>query len=72
MNSFCNTVYVIVLLLRRRGAGQRGNERARGTMGKGKRGREAFSHFPSSTGRLILNTQYEPLKRREVIEDFLK
>ena len=54
MNSFCNTVYVIVLLLRRREAGQKGeNESARGTMGRGKRGREAFSHFPSSTARLI-------------------
>ena len=54
MNSFCDTVCVIVILLRRREAEERGeNESARGTMGRGKRGREAFSHFPSSTGRLI-------------------
>ena len=54
MNSFCDTVCGIVMLLRRREAGQKGeNESARGTMGRGKRGREAFSHFPSSTARLI-------------------
>ena len=79
MNSFCDTVFVTVMLLRRREAGERGKMKARGARWEG--GKEVFSHFPSSTAPLIffhycryfyLNTQWEPLRRREVIEDFLK
>ena len=44
MNSFCNTVYVIVLLLRRRGAGERGEWKGAGHDGKEeKRKRGLFS-----------------------------
>ena len=44
MNSFCYTVYVIVMLLRRREAEERGEMKARGTMGSKKKERP----FPSS------------------------
>lgn len=53
MNSFCNTVYVIVMLLRRREAGERGKWKRAGYDGKGETGGEAFSHFQLSTARLI-------------------
>ena len=53
MNSFCDTVCVIVILLRRREAGEKEEMKARGVRWEGERGREAFSHFPSSTARLI-------------------
>lgn len=49
MNSFCDTVFVIVMLLRRREAGERGEMKARGHDGKGekrKRGPCLTSHRP--------------------------
>ena len=42
MNSFCNTVYVIVMLLRRREAGERGEMKARGARWEVKRKRGLF------------------------------
>ena len=44
MNSFCDTVFVIVMLLRRREAGERGEMKARGARWEGeKRKRGLFS-----------------------------
>ena len=53
MNSYCDTVFVIVMSLRRREAGERGKWKRAGHVGKRGREREAFSYFPSSTARLI-------------------
>ena len=59
MNSFCDTVFVIVMLLRRREAGERGEMKALGARWEGGKEEERpFSHFPSSTGRLIFFYYY--------------
>ena len=42
MNSFCDTVFVIVMLLRRREAGERGEMKARGARWEVKRKRGLF------------------------------
>ena len=46
MNSFCNTVYVIVMLLRRREAEERGEMKARGARWEG--GKEEERPFLTS------------------------
>lgn len=81
MNSFCDTVCVIVILLRRREAGEKEEMKARGVRWEGgKRKRGLFSlpiiHCVLNISfyyccYFSLNTQWEPLRRREVLEDFL-
>ena len=46
MNSFCNTVYVIVMLLRRRRAGETGKMKGRGARWEG--GKEEERPFLTS------------------------
>ena len=46
MNSLCDTVFVTVMLLRRREAGERGKMKARGARWEG--GKEEKRSFPTS------------------------
>ena len=46
MNSFCNTVYVIVMLLRRRRAGETGKMKGRGARWEGEKRRRGLFSLP--------------------------
>ena len=46
MNSFCDTVYVIVMLLRRREAGERRKMKARGARWEGEKRRRGLFSLP--------------------------